>query len=230
MRLGSTFSTWLFGLFLTLLPCFLFAQGADFIWNPKLSYGWSSSERLSFGAKLEMFNSISDLDNKAAISYIEPQLTFSYTLAGQTKAGGGYYYRLSTPFIGGYQYEHRLLEQIGFTSAWGGQSLKHRIRLEQRIRSSSYQNRLRYRVQIKIPFRKQHSTVGDRYLSLNEELMTAFNKHAADAESRFYAGLGWHLKNHQKLEVGIQYRTQDIASGTPIHHLFLLRTGYHFGR
>jgi hypothetical protein len=230
MKLSPAFSTWFLGLFLALFPCFLFAQHADFIWKPKISYSWSSSERLAISANLEMFNSLSDLDNIAAISYIEPQFTFSYAFAEQTKAGGGYYYRHSTPFVDGYQYEHRLLEQISFTYALGGHSLKHRARLEQRIRSSSYQNRLRYRVQTKLPFRKQQAGSAESYLSLSEELMTAFNKYAADAENRFYVGLGWLLKNNQKLELGVEYRMQDIASGDPLRHLILLNTSYHLGR
>ncbi len=226
----NTFSTWFLGIIFTLLPCFLFAQSADFIWNPELAYSWKNSNRLAFSTKLAMFNSIPDFDNNAAITYIEPQFTLSYRLANQTKIGGGYLYRLSTPLLDGYQYEHRFLEQFGFTSLLGPYHMAHRIRLEQRIQSSSYQNRLRYRIQIKFPFNKQKSDSGERYLSVKEEVMTAFNKHAADAENRISTSLGWLLKNHQKFELGIQYRAMDIASGGPIHHLPLLNTSYHFSR
>ncbi len=203
-----------------LYPVCAFSQQADLIWNPELSYSWKSSERLGFKTKLSVFNSIRDFDNKTAIRYIEPQVTFSYALDGVSKIGGGYYYRLSTPMVDGYQYEHRFLQQVEFVSDLRDRELDHRLRLEQRVRSSSYQNRLRYRLGYDIPLE------GEKYLILKDEMMTAFNKDEADAENRATVGLGWNLNSKQKFELGIQYRTQDIFSNGGISHLFLLSTSY----
>ncbi|WP_421774824.1 DUF2490 domain-containing protein [Gracilimonas sp.] len=209
-----------------LLPVCAFSQQADLIWNPELSYSWKTSDKLGFKTKLSVFNSIRDFDNKAAIRYIEPQFTFSYALSGGSKIGGGYYYRLSTPMIDGYQYEHRFLQQLGFVSDLGDRKLDHRLRLEQRVRSSSYQNRLRYQLSYDIPLEGDELDSGEKYLILKDEMMTAFNKDEADAENRATVGLGWYFNSKQKFELGLQYRTQDIFSDGGISHLFLLNTSY----
>jgi hypothetical protein len=207
-----------------------YAQQADIIWNPELSYSWKSSDRLGYNAKLSMFNSIPDFDNQGAIRYIEPQLSFSYGLSAGTKVGGGYYYRLSTPLVDGYQYEHRFLQQVGFISYIGDRRIAHRLRLEQRIRSSSYQNRLRYRLSYDFPLNGEKLDPGEKYLILKDEMMTAFNKNEADAENRASIGLGWYFDSKQKFELGLQYRIQDIFSDGGIEHLFLLRTSIYLNR
>lgn len=215
---------------ISLLPICVFSQQAELIWKPGLSYSWKSSDRLGFNTKLSAFNSIRDFDNEGAIRYIEPQFSFSYGLSTRTKVGGGYYYRYSTPLVDGYQYEHRFLQQIGFISYIGDRRLAHRLRLEQRVRSSSYQNRLRYRLSYDFPLQGEQLDAGEKYLILKDEVVTAFNKDEADAENRISVGLGWYFNSKQKFELGLQYRTQDIFSGGGIGHLFLLSTSYYLNR
>lgn len=209
---------------LALLPFSIVAQQTEMMWNPEVSYSWKRSDRLGFNTKLSVFNSITDLNNNGSIEYIEPQLVVSYGLSNRTKIGGGYYYRLSTPFLDGHQYEHRFLEQIGFISNLGDQKLVHRLRLEQRIKSSSYQHRIRYRISIDLPL------IAEKYLIFKNEMMSAFNKEKATAENRFSLGMGWKLNRKQKFELGFQYRTLDIANGSGINHLFLLSTNYYLKR
>lgn len=207
-----------------------FAQSADLIWSPEISYSWKQSDRLGFSAKVSMFNSLRDLDNRSAVRYIEPQMTFSYSSSPRVKLGGGYYYRNSTPFLPGNQYEHRFLEQIGFVSYIGDKRIAHRLRAEQRVRSSSYQNRIRYRLSYDFPLNGEELDNGEKYLILKNEIMTAFNKDAADAENRADIGLGWYFNDKRKFELGLQYRTQDIFSDSGISHLFLLRTSYYMNQ
>lgn len=206
------------------------AQEADLIWSPEFSYSWKQSDRLGFTAKVSMFNSLRDLDNNAAVRYIEPQFTFSYSSSPNLKLGGGYYYRNSTPFLPGNQYEHRFLEQIGFVSYIGDKRISHRLRAEQRVRSSSYQNRIRYRLSYDFPLEGEQLDAGEKYFIVKNEMMSAFNKDAADAENRADIGLGWYFNNKKKFELGLQYRTQDIFSDSGISHLFLLRTSYYLNR
>ncbi|MBD3615559.1 MAG: DUF2490 domain-containing protein [Gracilimonas sp.] len=206
------------------------AQEADLIWSPELSYSWKQSDRLGFTAKVSMFNSLRDLDNKSAVQYIEPTLTFSYSTSPRVKLGGGYYYRNSTPFLPGYQYEHRFLEQIGFISFIGDKRIAHRLRAEQRVRSSSYQNRIRYRISYDFPLEGEKLDAGEKYFIVKNEMMSAFNKDAADAENRADIGLGWYFNEKQKFELGLQYRTQDIFSDSGISHLILIRTSYYMNR
>ncbi|MFD2532413.1 DUF2490 domain-containing protein [Gracilimonas halophila] len=206
------------------------AQEADLIWSHDLSYSWKQSDRLGFTAKVSMFNSLRDLDNRSAVRYIEPKLTFSYSTTPSIKIGGGYYYRNVTPFLPGNQYEHRFLEQIGFVSYIGDKRIAHRLRAEQRVRSSSYQNRIRYRLSYDFPLEGQKLDAGEKYFIIKNEMMSAFNKDEADAENRADIGLGWYFNDKQKFELGLQYRTQDIFSDGGINHLFLIRTSYYINR
>lgn len=214
----------------SLLPICVYSQQTELIWNPEISYSWKSSDRLGFNTKISAFNSIRDFDNQGAIRYIEPKFTFSYGLTARTKVGGGYYYRFSTPLAEGYQYEHRFLQQIGIISYIGDRRLAHRLRLEQRVRTTSYQNRFRYRLSYDFPLEGEQLDPGERYLILKDEMMTAFNKDEADAENRVSVGMGWYFNSKKKFELGLQYRTQDIFSDGGISHLILISTSYYLNR
>jgi len=217
--------------FISLIPIFANAQSSyDFIWNPELSYSWSTSDRVSYTTKLSIFNDLGELGNQAAMSYIEPQFLMSYGVSTRFKVGGGYYYRWSVPLLDGYNYEHRFLQQIGYISFIGDRRLAHRFRLEQRVRSSTYQNRIRYRLSYDFPLQGERLDPGENYFIFKNELMTAFNASAADAENRFSAGLGWFFNNRYKFEFNLQYRTQDIFSGQEITHLFLAGTSFYFNQ
>lgn len=216
--------TWIPLLVIFLLPVTIFGQQTELIWNPALSYSWQTSDRWSYSAKISAFNSLRDLDNKTAIRYIEPKFTFTYALSGSSNIGGGYYYRWSAPLMDGYAYEHRILQQIGFKTQIGGRNFSNRFRAEQRIRSSTYQNRIRYRLSHKFPLQSKSKNT-PRFISISDEIMTAFNKDAADAENRLALGMGW-LFGRRQFETGFQYRTQDIFSNNGISHMLLFYTNY----
>jgi hypothetical protein len=217
------------GTFLLVNPVFS-QSNTEWIWSPEYSYSWKSSDRMAYSAKISMFNSVENFDNRSSIQYIEPQMSFAYGLTPRVKVGGGYYYRWSAPLLDGYEYEHRILQQIGFINYIGDQRIAHRLRTEQRIRSTSYQNRVRYRVSYDFPLEGERLDPGERYLIFSNEVMSAFNKDAADAENRFSAGMGWFFNRQQKFELGLQYRTQDIFSGDGISHLFLVSTSFFMNR
>lgn len=217
--------------FIFVLPVIGFAQSdPELIWSPELSYSKKTSERLTLIAKLSVFQSFDGFTEKQGVQFIEPQFLTSYTMTARWKVGGGYYYRLSEPLVDGYKYEHRLLQQAGYINYLGDKRLAHRFRLEQRIRSSSYQNRFRYRISYDFPLQGEQLDPGERYLILKNEMMTAFNRSAADAENRASLGMGWLLKGRQKLELNMQYRTQDIFSGDGLSHLFLVGTAFYLSK
>lgn len=221
----------LFPVFISLFPLLTYAQSRpELIWNPELSYSWSTSDRISFTTKLSVFNNLGELGKRTALSFLEPQLLMSYGISTRLKIGGGYYYRWSEPLLSGHRYEHRFLQQIGYVSYVGDRRLVHRFRLEQRIRSSSYQNRIRYRLSYDFPLQGERLDPGENYIILKNEIMSAFNASSADAENRISAGLGWFFNKSYKFEFNLQYRTQDIFSGEEITHLFLAGTSFYFNR
>lgn len=218
-------------IFFSITPLFVYAQsGPEWIWNPEVSYSWKTSDRVGYTTKLSMFNSPGELGNRTALSFLEPQFVMSYSISTRLKVGGGYYYRWSEPLRDGYRYEHRLLQQAGYVSYIGDRRLAHRLRLEQRIRSSSYQNRIRYRLSYDFPLQGERLDPGERYIILKNEIMTAFNAAEADAENRVSVGLGWFVNSGYKFELNTQYRTQDIFSGDGTSHMLLVGTSFYFNR
>jgi len=214
-----------------LIPIFAKAQSdTEWIWSPEFSYTWSTSDRVSYNTKLAIFTDLNQMDTKAALAYIEPQFIMTYSVSTRFKLGGGYYYRWSDPLLDGYNYEHRFLQQLGFVSFIGDRRIAHRVRLEQRVRSSSYQNRLRYRLSYDFPLEGERLDPGENYIILKNESMTAFNAEEADAENRLTAGLGWYFNNQYKFEVNLQYRTQDIFSGDEIGHMVLVGTSFYINQ
>jgi len=229
--LRSSMKTFAVVLSIIALPLTAVAQsGPEWIWNPEFSYSKKTSERTTLIAKLSVFNSLEDFTNQKSLQYIEPQLSAAYTLTPRWRVGGGYFFRWSEPLADGFRYEHRLLQQAGYVNFFGGRRLAHRLRLEQRIRSSSYQNRFRYRVSFDFPLQGEQLDPGERYLILKNEMMTAFNASEADAENRASLGMGWLLRGSQKFEMNLQYRTQDIFSGDGLSHLLLFGTTYYISR
>jgi hypothetical protein len=214
-----------------LFPLFANAQSeAELIWGPELSYSWSSSDRVSYNTKLVAFNNLRELGNQAGLVHIEPSFVMTYSLTTRYRIAGGYVYRWSDPLLDGYNYEHRFLQQLGFVSYIGDRRVAHRVRLEQRIRSSSYQNRLRYRLSYDFPLQGERLDPGEKYFIVNNETMTAFNAEEADAENRITAGLGWYFNNQYKFEVNLQYRMQDIFSGDGLSHMVLFGTSFYINR
>lgn len=208
----------------------VFAQNAEFIWSPEFAYSWKQSDRLSFTTKLSVFNVPDQYPGDKFLQYVEPQFSFAFSLSPRIKLGMGYYYRRSEPLVTADRYEHRLLQQAGFISFIGDERLSHRIRTEQRFRSSSFQNRLRYRLAYDFPLSGEQLDEGERYGILKNEIMTAFTLDEADAENRFSVGMGWYYSRKFKFELGLEYRTQDIFSDSGIGHLFLLSTAFYFNR
>jgi len=230
-NLAPLMKNFIFFAFILLCPLSVTAQSnLDWIWNPEISYSKKASDRTTLIAKLSVFNSLDNASNRRFVQFIEPQFSASYTLTARWKIGGGYYFRWAEPLIDGNRYEHRLLQQAGYINYLGDQRLAHRFRLEQRIRTSSYQNRFRYRISFDFPLQGERLDPGEKYLIFKNEMMTAFNATESDAENRVSAGLGWFIRGSYKFEFNMQYRTQDIFSGEGVSHLLLFGTAFYISR
>lgn len=207
-----------------------FSQSADLIWNPQFSYSWKSSDRLAYNAKFNLFNSLNSQTTEEFLQFAESQISFAYSSSTRLKLGMGYYYRLSTPFLNGYQYEHRFLQQAGLLTFFGDRRISHRLRNELRFRDSNFQLRIRYRIGYDFPLIGEKLDVGEQYLILKNEFLGAFSEGSASGENRLSIGHGWLLSRKQKFEVGLEYRTRSLFTENGIRHLFLLSTTFYLNR
>lgn len=205
-------------------------SNTEWVWRPEYSYSSNYSKRLAYTAKISLFNSVNHLDNKSAILNVQPQISLNYRLIPLVKIGGGYVYRWSKPLTNGYYHEFRTIQEVGSISTMGSRRLAQRLRAEQRFRSTSYLNRIRYRVSYDFPLKGGILKPGERYLIFSDELLSVFNKHYADAENRFSAGMGWFHNRNRKFEFALQYRTRQIFNGDGIIHIFLVNTAFYTRR
>ncbi|NBC02668.1 MAG: hypothetical protein GVY20_03085, partial [Bacteroidetes bacterium] len=55
-------------------------SNTEWIWSPEYSYSWKTSDRMDYSAKVSMFNSVDNIDNRSFIQNIDPQFSFAYGL------------------------------------------------------------------------------------------------------------------------------------------------------
>jgi hypothetical protein len=150
-----------------------------------------------------------------------------------------YTYLVSDPFEGGTPLsasaseklpEHRALEQLQFQHRLirTGEkhiTLTHRFRAEQRWLGTEtegegatrwkFAERARYRLTAKIPFKTTSWPIAPNYVSVFNEVYTAFGPHSGN--SPFYANVdygafGWNLGSAFAFELGYQHRYAPIAN------------------
>lgn len=127
--------------------------------------------------------------------------------------------------------EHRIWEQLQFTSRFGGLEMVSRFRLEQRyvyspvlkdgvyvVGKDIYSNRFRLFTRFSIPFKGQ--TIEDKtfYLTAYGELFINFGKNVGYNiydQNRAYLALGYKISKLGKLEIG--YLNQLIFKSNGIH-------------
>jgi hypothetical protein len=199
-------------------------------WEPTVSYSWAPSDRWGVNTQLIGYVALDDGWHRSALDHMEAQGAVSYGLSVRTKLGAAYLYRWDDPLEAGYASEHRVMQQVGIVTYLGDRRLAHRLRTEQRIRTSSYVNRWRYRLGYEVPLRGARLDPGETYLNTFAEMLISFDREFVGSEGRAFAALGWFFSNRRKVEVGLQYRVQDVFAGDALGHLLLLTTSYYLSR
>ncbi|MGK7394680.1 MAG: DUF2490 domain-containing protein [Candidatus Cyclobacteriaceae bacterium M3_2C_046] len=222
-------------IFLTLILSFiclsLKAQAPlSVFWEPEFSYTWSASSKWTFNTKLVGRTYLYDeQDTKLKLQRNEIHLFATRNLFGGQKISGGYLYRYAEPFFErDFGYEHRLMQQYAFVSFITDRRISHRIRTEQRIRNKDYFNRLRYRASYDFPLTGEQLDPGETYLILSNEVLFSFNSQVAMGENRVYCGLGWYFSRKTKLEVGLQYRAENI--GQDFRHVIQVGSAFYLNQ
>lgn len=197
-------------------PGFSFTQKIDSRWSYNLSL--SGRQRLTeFGEGEKNFRT----DRWEVKSF------GTYTLLGGKKLSLGYMYRTIDPFEQESGWEHRITQQFAFITNFGGYRLGNKFRIEQRIRSTSYETRLRYAISNDFPLQGESLDPKEFYLIGKNELVYSFNRREDELENRFSVGIGRLLKRGQKFQFVIQSRYSDLISETT-DHLIHFETTYYF--
>lgn len=197
-----------------------YSQNSKQFWAPSITYSWNQTEKLSFKLISEAFISTGNLGNENGLERADIALLGTYKLSSKTKISGKYMYRESKPLDDNQAYEHRITEQLEIKGALFGKSVDHRLRIEQRIKASSFTNRVRYRLARKFPIGEDKGN----YIKAYDELLFSFNEETHFGENRIFGGYGFLLTRKTDIELGIQYRTQNFFKDSGISHLFLFAT------
>jgi len=179
------------------------AQNSDlgnwmiYIGNKKLNSKWNIHNEVQY----RNYNAIGDLEQLLLRTGIGYNLT-----ENNNNLLLGYGYILSENYIGTTDEkmsvnEHRIFQQFTTKQTFWKIKLSHRYRFEQRFVEDDFKLRFRYFLGINVPLMKKESNKNTLYLSAYNEIFLNTESSVFD-RNRVYGGLGYHLSNSIKLEIG----------------------------
>jgi len=213
-----------------LLPLTAISQEGSVTSESSLSYTYGL-DRFSFNLTLEAFNRLDKFDDALVeddfdLNYLESQFTTIYSLFTDSKLGLSYYYRQLDPFSTERDNQHRIIEQYAFVSYLDARRFSHRLRVEQRFKPGVFENRLRYRFGYDFPLSGADLNPGEPYLVISNEILFSITEGEDSGENRIYIGFGWFFNRKRKLELGPEYRVENIANGDLVHVVNFSTTFY----
>lgn len=191
------------------------------IWEPSVTYTRKLNDFWSLTGQLTAFQSPDVLER------VEGSLFGIRRITPSTSLGFGYLNRQVTPLESETDVEHRFTVQATHQSIWGIHQLTHRVRAEERVRSSGNVHRFRYRAGLRSPLQGERLDPGERYLLTQNEVLGSFSKNPFSGENRLSVHLGWLLENRQRVEVGLQHRAERLFTDGDVNHVIVLSTVWH---
>lgn len=123
----------------------------------------------------------------------------------------GYGFIYSEPYIKNTDdktstYEHRIYQQFITRQAFGGLTLQHRYRFEQRFLENDFKLRLRYFLALNIALNRKELADETIYLSAYNEIFINTEQNYFD-RNRLYGGLGCRFSKTVRTEIGVMNQT-----------------------
>lgn len=150
----------------------------------------------------------------------------NYEVNDKISLSSGYGFIRTYPYgeiPGRLSHEHRLYQQASFKHPAGPIRIEHRLRQEERwqapvngaSRNWDYSNRLRYRLQGRIPLRS-----GAFYLSTSNEVFANWGAHSSRTfdQNRAYGALGIRLSSKERMEIGYMHQYLIRSGGITEHN------------
>jgi hypothetical protein len=125
-------------------------------------------------------------------------------------------------FAAGYQYRwngdgrnnHRAIQQVSLVQLRNKLRIGHRLRTDQTFDPvDSPEFRVRYRLLFEIPLEGSRIDPGEFYLIASDEAIFGTQGGEFKIENRLVCSLGHYFSKKQKLEGGIDYRSDDFLNG-----------------
>ena len=160
--------------------------------------GKISSRVLFFeGSKTQSITGINDYDRT------ELELILTKKTSSSTSWGGGYLIRNQNG-----DFKHRLIQQFSIDNDYGDLNLEHRFRFDETFqKGEAVDYRFRYRIGFEKPLNSKNEKT---YIFLNNEYIPSLQKDEFEMELRLLPGIGYKLNDNNKLEVGIDFRIENL--------------------
>ena len=110
------------------------------------------------------------------------------------------------------RFEFRVFEQFMSTHQWQRATLRHRVRVEQRLMGSELAHRLRYFVQLNTPIYRGEQGTRVPYVSVYNELFVQPGADGLFDRNRFFAGIGYPFSRYMRMEFGAMAQTTQTAT------------------
>ncbi|MEQ8549746.1 MAG: DUF2490 domain-containing protein [Cyclobacteriaceae bacterium] len=175
----------------------------DYTIIKNISFNTSLAQRTSFLEDGEgQFTELSFLEfNQFVTKKVHPLLKLSL----------GYKFRTVEPVEDFDFFEHRITEQAAWTHFERRFRLVSRLRLEQRIRSSTFAHRYRYRLSTDFPLSGDKIDAQEFFLVLSSELLLEIvEKEPNTLENRLSGSLGYAISEKVKADLNFTCRIEDI--------------------
>jgi hypothetical protein len=206
------------------------AQNDRFIFGlfPEASLKYSISEKYSITHKFESQHGLFDSSRLNDELEYEHSLTDLQTFLGRKlspflKADIGYQYRIEEG-----ENTHRTIQQVSILQRGSFYRIGHRFRIDQTFfKEESLLFRARYRIKGQIPLQGRELDPGENYLTVSNELIYMIQSSEDDLENRLTAAYGFYIDDKNKIEVGLDYRTDDYLVKDRFRQRLWFKFGYY---
>lgn len=206
------------------------AQNNRFIFGffPEASLSYKISEDYSITHKIESQHGLFDSNR------LNDELEYEHSLTDLQSFIG----RRLTPFVKvslGYQYRlqegentHRPIQQISILQRESSYRIAHRVRIDQTFfKNAPLLFRARYRIKGQVPLQGLRLDPGENYLVFSNELIYMVQSNEDDLENRLTGAYGFYFDDKNKLEIGLDYRTDDYLVDDRFRHRLWFKFGYY---
>ena len=187
---------------------------------PKITSSLKLSEKLKWVNSVESRTIIFDNQWTFTHNLIDVSTLLSTRIASNQSINLGYLARIRDGKIA-----HRLIQQYNIVNLADGYRLAHRLGIDQEFQQeSSPRFRIRYRIFYEKPLEGQKIDLREFYLKLGVESL--YNFKVDDLEFRALPFLGYRLSEKDKIEVGVDYRWEELLAGVRTNKNWIRVTWY----
>lgn len=197
---------------------------------PQFNGSFKVGDLLKVNSKLEnrfIFyqNPANDLGGRSEYERTDIELVAAASRGYLKNFGVGYLVRRTD--IDG-KFLHRLIQQYSLGQKIGGLQFAHRFRTDQTFeKDEEVQYRLRYRISFEKPLSGLQVDPREYYLKFNNEYLGVLQARKTNLEIRLLTAIGYNHSEDDQIELGLDYRAENIIGNSTENLLWLTIGWYH---